>query len=156
MATRMYQDNSYVTSGLITGTQWDVMLGVMNAKTGCDVASDSSSWGNYQNTACTITRGYYCTSSWASVGSSYEKSKGSAVLLSTGSNASFEKYHIYDVAGNLCEWTQEMYYYNTLIECFEIRGAHFGASNYPARTRGPLGATNTYSFQGFRVVLYMM
>jgi hypothetical protein len=59
MAKGMYQNNSYVTSGLITGTQWDVMVGVMNAKTGCNVATDSSAWGNYSKTTWTITRGKY-------------------------------------------------------------------------------------------------
>jgi hypothetical protein len=144
MATRMYQGNSSVNSGLITGTQWDVMVTVMNAKTGCNVASDSRSWGNYSNTAWTITRGSYCvlTSSyahgaWVPVSSSYEKASGSYVIFSTASNASFEKYNIYDVAGNINEWTQESSMYDAFYACIR-GGCYIMVKSYaPAASRGP-------------------
>jgi hypothetical protein len=164
MATRMYQDNSYVTSGLITGTQWDVMVGVMNEKTSCNIASDSKAWGNYSKTTWTITRGKYLVvnssgaqGSWASVSSSYTKASGSWAIFTTGSNASFEKYHIYDVAGNLVEWTQEAAYVKTL-EYFIYRGGtfYYTGSSYPASSRGYGHGANPVMDRGFRVVLYML
>lgn len=51
-AQKMYENNEYVSSGLVTGTQWDVMLNTVINKTDL-VESDvlnSSKWGNYKNT----------------------------------------------------------------------------------------------------------
>lgn len=49
-AEEMY-NNNYVHSALITGAQWDVMINIINAKTGASLTD--SQWGNYDNTSIT-------------------------------------------------------------------------------------------------------
>lgn len=55
-AESMY-NNNYVSSGLITGTQWDVILNTLINKT--DLTStdmtNSSAWGNYMNNSISYT-----------------------------------------------------------------------------------------------------
>jgi hypothetical protein len=166
MSKKMYENNYYVSSSLITGTQWDVMIKVMNQKTSCSLTD--SDWGNYYNKEWTITRGLYCEvgsagahDAWVTVNSSYTKSGSSSdsrVIFSTASNSNFEKYNIYDVAGNLWELTQEVAYRSSSTEVFVMgRGGsyHDFTGGRPASYRGYYGTTSTYTNLGFRVVLYM-
>ena len=55
-AESMY-NNNYVSSGLITGTQWDVILNTLKSKASLSDSdmTNSSSWGNYKNTAIDYT-----------------------------------------------------------------------------------------------------
>lgn len=169
MSERMYKSDTerkkYVNSGLVTGTMWDVMIKLMNEKTSCNLSS-SGDWGNYYDKEWKISRGSYCEvnssgghSSWATVSSDsgYKKEKSSRVILSTASNNSFDKYHLYDVAGNLWEWTQEMAFNSNTNERFMVRGASFYNlyDSYPASFRGTSAATTTNANNGFRVALYM-
>ncbi len=56
MTRRMYENNKTVQSGLVTGTQWDMMMKFMQDN-GIDVIT--SNWGNYDDVALTNLRGYY-------------------------------------------------------------------------------------------------
>ena len=169
MSKRMYKNdierNKYVNSGLITGTMWDVMINVMNKKTNCNLSS-SGDWGNYRDKEWTISRGSYCEvnssgghSSWQTIstGDTYKKENGSSAIFSTASNSSFEKYHLYDVASNLWEWTQEMAFYNNSDESFMLRGGCFNDSfsSHPASIRWCTSKNDTGAGVGFRVVLYI-
>ena len=171
MSKRMYKDDEekskYVSAGLITGTMWDVMLNVMNAKVGCNLSS-CKEWGNYLDTEWTISRGLYCETTastghgaWkkASIDSNYKKEKNARAIFSTASNSSFEKYHIYDVAGNLWEWTEEMAVNNdnTIIESYILRGGSFFNSNSssPASIRSCATMDGTNTVKGFRTALFI-
>ena len=159
----MYSSNSYVSSGILTGTMWDVMINKLNEKTSCSLSSGEL-WGNYIDKAWTVTRGKYCEvnsigghGSWQNVSTSYAKAKDSSVIFSTGAHSDYEKYHIYDVSGNLLEWTQEMAYNNNTEEWFISRGGGF-ASIYgtrPASARYASITTDTLTDSGFRVALYL-
>ena len=56
MTRRMYENHKSVRSGLVTGTQWDMMMKFMQ-ENGVDVLT--SNWGNYEDIALTGLRGYY-------------------------------------------------------------------------------------------------
>ena len=133
-AESMY-NNNYVSSGLITGTQWDVILNTLKSKASLSDSdmTNSSSWGNYKNTAIDYTgrkaTAYYSSRSWylpvfgsteTSTTTAYSDNHGD--LLTTGASATTEKYHIFDIAGNLWEWTEEDSHYATSGQYRVIRG----------------------------------
>ena len=123
----MYNTDS-VSSGLITGTQWDVMLKKIVEKTDLTEAEiiNPIKWGNYRNNSIEYkgrkAKAYISssniwhlepfggetegkTSSYSSVNSQ------NGELLTTGASRQTEKYHIFDVSGNLWEWTDEVALY---------------------------------------------
>ena len=99
------------TSSLMFGIQWDLMLAFMQNKGGVDestLTTDSTNIGNYSNNKWSITndKAQYSTDGTWNNGS-YTKEDEGAVLLTTGASDSFAKMNIYDVAGNVIEWTLE-------------------------------------------------
>ena len=100
------------TSSLMFGIQWDLMLAFMQNKGGVDVSAlttDSTNIGNYSNNKWSITndKTQYSTNGTSWNNGSYTKGEEGAVLLTTGASDSFAKMNIYDVAGNVIEWTLE-------------------------------------------------
>ena len=165
-------NNEYVSSGLITGTQWDVILNKMKDKAGLFDSDmiNSSSWGNYANTLISYTGRkttvYYNGSNWilppfGTIGSgntsTYTNSYGD--LLTTGASATTQKYHIFDIAGNLWEWTEEDSHYSTSGQQYRVyRGGNYidFSSVFPACYRyGDCSTSWTDDAIGFRVVLYI-
>ena len=173
MARRLYSGNNYVYCGLVTGAQWDVMVNKINSATGADISSNSN-WGNYSNQAFTST-GYGATvnggnaSSWDGNGgytSTFSKmtskSANTLYLMTTGSSSSFLKYGLYDVAGNLWEWTKEpiqqtddttsndteklTYYYTRRGGC-----AHNGSNGRPACYRDSDYVADTLTSSRFSI-----
>lgn len=118
-----YVNNTNVKSGLLTGTQWDVaMKWIENA--GYDVTTDSTEWGNYYNNTAVAGNGRYSTSrSTKQVWQTGEFSKtGSSTLYSgTGLYEDSKAKNIYDLAGNVWEWTAEQY-----SSYFVVRGGGNG------------------------------
>ena len=169
-AESMY-NNNYVSSGLITGTQWDVILNTLKSKASLSDSdmTNSSSWGNYKNTAIDYTgrkaTAYYSSSSWylpvfgsteTSTTTAYSDNHGD--LLTTGASATTEKYHIFDIAGNLWEWTEEDSHYATSGQYRVRRGGCYldASSGYPACYRLGGGAVSWDGCNlGFRAVLYI-
>ena len=67
------------------------------AKTSDEVNKDSSTWGNYSN--------YNTANNYTEGTAGYEKNAGSP--QNTGSSENWKANNIYDLAGNVWEWTQE-------------------------------------------------
>lgn len=174
MSKRLYENKANVKSGLVTGTQWDMMIKYLRDIGKVDI--QSSNWGNYLDNTLTNLNGYYAkvdstlsintfkeipnnnnTTSTALKDSSY-------ILLTTGSTEQVKKMNLYDVAGNLQEWTQETSYYANLnynldntINSYILRGGSFWASGttYSPCSRAGNFAPCTFTMYGFRVVLYL-
>ena len=129
-----------VTSTLIYGAQWDAIMAWIDPAyktTSCEADSfvrNSEGKGNYDESANTNT--------W----------KGD--VATCGISDDYRVKNIYDLAGNVCEWTMEAY--STKNRAY--RGGVFSAigCNLPASTRN-VGTPNNDSLEnsGFRVTLYL-
>ena len=86
----MYESTEF-TSSLLTGAAWDRTLGWLEetgAVSAFEIVGDSKTWGNYDDDTFSSTTG----------------------LINTGAYNQTEKNNIYDLAGNLAEWTTEADY----------------------------------------------
>jgi len=100
------------TSTLCYGVQWDA---AMNFVSSTNDISNSTNWGNYYDNAWTITRTTakytdstnVATGSWTDITSNKSKTKSESILLTTGASDSFKAKNIFDLAGNVGEWTME-------------------------------------------------
>ena len=160
LSNSMYQ-TEYVQSGLVTGTMWDAMTKFIAGNDNTVVTS--STWGNYTNGNVTYTegKGRYATvnSSNGAMTSTFTKSDGNYYygIKTTAISEDVKKKNLYDIAGNLWEWTQEASYPNNTAESYMLRGGSFNASfaDCPACCRAYRTATDTITDYGFRPALYI-
>ena len=90
-----------IKTGMIFGIQWDETLKWLidsGEKTYSEVGNDSTSWGNYSGSAFT----YINTS-----GGTATKNAKSSIIVPTGSTERNKANNIYDLAGNVYDWTME-------------------------------------------------
>ncbi len=166
LSNRMYQ-TEYVQSGLITGTMWDVIMKFI-AGDNTSIVTTGSTWGNYNEQTDDVTfidgQGRYATvtPSGSNTGSNdaFTKSDGEYHygIRTTASTEGVKQKNLYDIAGNLWEWTQEVAYPNNTVECYMLRGGSFNYAyySYPACYRAYDTTTTPYTFTGFRPVLYII
>ena len=84
LSQHMYENHESVVSTLCYGVQWDAALNFVSDNDTHNI-SNSTSWGNYKNNTET----------------------GAGVLQKTGYSESWKAKNIYDLAGNVYEWTME-------------------------------------------------
>ena len=102
------------------GLQWDLVLkyletkGIEDGKSleamQTELRANSTDWGNYQNTIFSIQNTlakYSLDNGLTWKYAPYAKTATGSVLLTTGANDNFYKMNIYDLAGNVWEWTLE-------------------------------------------------
>ena len=166
------------TSSLMFGVQWDLVLAFMSKDTAKiistdDLTSNSTKIGNYSNATFQLSQtGKYATSSYGTLSSTWNpsttattnfvdssrnklaESGGNGILVTTGTSEKNKVMNIYDIAGNVCEWTLELTSY-TGIPCAVRGGDYFGVgSSGPAALRGFEDADRSDLRFGFRVSLF--
>ena len=157
-------------SSLLFGVQWDLVMKFLETKgvSKNDLRSDSTSWGNYYNSTFTLNRGKYAKfaelSTWNNytqdlencVQSSVKQSATSysnSILLTTGASDATKKMNIYDLAGNVWEWTLEYTFY-TNYPCAN-RGGYFSSNGSDGPASSRIGYDTTCSdYNGFRLSLF--
>ena len=147
------------TSSLMFGVQWDLVLKYLEIKgtSQADLKNNSTSIGNYKNNLWEITNenSKYAQngSGWTS-GAYGTKASSSSILLSTGASETFCKQGIYDLAGNVYEWTLEKTS-NSSLPCASRGGGYSSNGDfYPAVYRYCNGTTYYNGNLGFRVSLF--
>ena len=121
-----------VNSTLMYGIQWDMILRYVADDT--HNVNDSSSWGNYIN-------------------STGDAATNSGSLQTTGKNVAWSAKNMYDIAGNVWEWTMEAISSSNHVYRGGICGSH--GSSIPASSRGSNSPTCADVLVGFRATLYL-
>ena len=149
------------TSSLMFGVQWDLVLAFMSkdkAKITStdDLTSNSTKIGNYYNNLWTIKNAkaqYLSSGKFVQCPNPFKKESNSNILLTTGADSSFSVQNIYDIAGNVWEWTLEKTS-DASLPCAERGGDYNGYGSYPAAHR-TLSRTTSVSYStGFRLSLW--
>ena len=152
-------NNNYVQSGLVTGTMWDVTLNYFKSQ---DNTLDLTKtiWGNYNNATLIECKGRYITvnSSNGSTSDITQNTDGARHygIMTTASSEDTKKCNIYDMAGNLWEWTEEIAndlsnnYYMLRGGCFR-----YDYDSYPVCYRAYSNATGSNTGNGFRPALFI-
>ena len=124
-------NNEYVQTGLITGTAWDTVCHWIKSD---DELKDSRTYGNYNNSEAP-----------ANV-------KGYGTKQVAGYSDKWMVKNIYDLAGNVWEWTSE-----ANGSYFIIRGGSYlsDGSDNPVSFRNNFNASYTNGNLGFRPRLYI-
>ena len=164
------------TSSLMFGVQWDLVLAFMSRDTAKITSTDvltknSTAIGNYRDSVFQLSQtGKYATMSAYNLSSTWnpsttptanfvdtsrnkiaQSSDSNGILVTTGTSEKNKVMNIYDIAGNVWEWTLEKTSYVS-YPCAE-RGGFFNndGSDSPAVDRGYNDTTYAYSSVGFRL-----
>ncbi len=165
-------NNSSANSYLVDSYAWNAMCRIIEKKTNISI-KDSTKFGNYYNN---ITTAYekintkYAIFKYGSQGvTNFDtltmkrgyvldapKGKGeNRIELATGSSDDFKTYNIYDVAGNVWEWTTEL---STDLNAV-LRGGSFqnnGEERPLEYINGNDNSISKYGYNvGFRAVIYL-
>ena len=129
--------NEYVQTGLITGKAWDTTChwieGSLNSINELASLKDSRYYGNYNNSLAPAN-------------------ENSGTKRTAGFSENWKTKNIYDLAGNVCEWTSE-----ASSSLFVLRGSRYSndGSGYPVSYRSALLASSGHDYLGFRLRLYI-
>ena len=154
------------TSSLMFGVQWDLVLAFMHNKGNIAdsiLKSNSTAIGNYNDNLWTIknAKAQYLAydedtfiETFTACPNPFKKESKSSILLTTGADSSFSVQNIYDIAGNVEEWTLEKTS-DDGMPC-AVRGGSYrsGGSYYPAAYRSNLLTIDADKSVGFRVTLW--
>ena len=165
------------TSSLMFGVQWDLVLAFMHNKgniADSTLTSNSTTIGNYRDSVFQLSKtGKYATLSNWSLSSTWnpsttsttnfvdssrnkiaQSSDGNGILVTTGTSEKNKVMNIYDVAGNVWEWTLEKAS-GTDRPCANRGGCFYDTgSNTPAAYRGDNSTDGSDGGVGFRVSLF--
>ena len=159
LCENMYASNEIgATSTLCYGVQWDATMNFVNDST--HSTSNSTSWGNYGDSIILIDRGtaYYSEEdsvNWKKVGTSGKtKDEEEYILLTTGASDNFKAKNIFDLAGNVGEWTMETF--NDTYRCTR-GGSYYQTGSRFSAFKMNIGTTpiDTGITLGFRPTLYL-
>ena len=161
-------DSGEKISSLMFGIQWDLVLKYLEQSgvSTIELKTNSGSWGNYRDSEFAVAEGnkyvictnYNLGNNWSDIPAKYTKTKyntsGNGVLLSTGAVKRNSKMNIYDLAGNLSEWTLEKSHNNS-SPCSHRGGIYYSeiVSN-PSYCRKISSTSDSTNHIGFRLALY--
>ena len=122
--------NEYVQTGLLTGKAWDTICHWIKSD---DELKDSRTYGNYNDSLAPAN-------------------ENSGTKRTAGFNENWKTKNIYDLAGNVYEWTSEAFFSN-----FIGRGGGYnnGGSVYPVSYRDYDSDSHASDDVGFRSRLYI-
>ena len=141
--------NSALNSHLMYGIEWDSILNwlkgnaIISSSTSgqtktmelADLQTNSCSWGNYIN-------------------STGNAATNKGPKQNTGTSEYWKANNIYDLAGNVWEWTQEKW--STTTDCAYRGGfCDYYGDVLPAAVRNGNDASDTYNSVGFRASFYL-
>ena len=169
------------TSSLMFGVQWDLVLAFMSKDTTkvtdtSILTSDSTIIGNYYNSTFDLNRGKYAQhgqlgNTWNNFNSELgsivvknettgkmkkteQNSYQNGILLTTGGTEQSKVMNIYDIAGNVYEWTLEKTP-NTYEPCVTRGGLFNDTGSYrPAAEHGGSSSGHSFYSIGFRVSIF--
>ena len=148
------------TSSLMFGVQWDLVLAFMHNKgniADSTLTSNSTTIGNYKDNLWTIKNANAQYSAdygdtFTACPNPFKKESRSSILLTTGADSSFSVQNIYDIAGNVSEWTLEK-----AVSYYDLCASR-GGDYRDAGSDGPVASRYTFSAAvdriGFRVSLF--
>lgn len=152
------------SGSLMFGVQWDLMLKfIENKKINEDTAiieklnNDSTLIGNNRNNLWNIANPEvkYSTNIGISFNNCpYQKDEEDDVILTTGADKKFSLMNIYDISGNMWEWTLEQVSGESDMCCNRGGGFWRSGLGYPALYRGSTSITDSGDSIGFRITLY--
>ena len=149
------------TSSLMFGIQWDLVMKHIETKQGKtqdELKTKSTDWGNYYDATFNITTGKYSEDRGATfedVGEEgYQKTENAGVILTTGATTRNSTLNIYDLAGNVWEWTLEQYTSYSYGPCAVRGGVYYDYDHYPASYHYGNSTTYSYDDYGFRPALW--
>ena len=167
------------TSSLMFGVQWDLVLAFMHNKgniADSTLTSNSTTIGNYYDSTFDLNRGKYAQygelgNEWKNFDSALgsivvsnettgkmkkteQSSDFNSILITTGGTEQSKVMNIYDIAGNVYEWTLEKTS-NASRPCATRGGCFiFTGSDYPAAYRFSDITTGAGDVFGFRLSLW--
>ena len=161
------------------GVQWDLVLAFMHNKgniADSTLTTNSTTIGNYINSTFDLNRGKYAQygqlgNEWKNFDSALgsivvsnettgkmkkteQSSDSNSILITTGGTEQSKVMNIYDIAGNVWEWTLEKTSI-TINPCAYRGGSYsYAGSNGPAAYRNYTSTDGSYDSVGFRVSLF--
>ena len=152
----------YVRSGLITGTMWDNMIKFIATDKSNYSDLKSSNWGNYNNnTNVKYTAGRYLEvniSNGSTSNATVSDNNYHYGIRTTASSEAVKQKNIYDIAGNMWEWTQETAYATGSTNfIYTARGGSFldTYTGCPVCYREAPPGADTHTSRGFRPALFI-
>ena len=133
---------------MIWGIQWDETMKWLidtGEKTYAEVGKDSTSWGNYYNNSFT----YYTNTSKSTA----TKASRRSVRILSGAYEGANANNVFDLAGNVYDWTLESDGSGTGFSRY-CRGGYYGYGGYAA-SRGNSGPYSSDYNVGLRCALYI-
>ena len=155
--------NDKKISSLLFGIQWDLTCKFIETAKFDEIAKlneDSTDWGNYSNSTFDINLNNSKISkddgsNWIEIQKGYKKTNTDKMLLCTGASNNNKILNIFDLAGNVQEYTLE---FSTSDSPCVIRGGNYGGdgTTYPASTRNTRNTSKEFKYgnTSFRSCLY--